>query len=137
MQFPVRFMTAPTNAPPLLPPWQTSFSLQVHPSLMRYLPHSSKSENATGLFSLIAALCHSSPNSPPPRMLATQYSPPVCSNIVAVEEENEGLSEILKPPYLELVQNGGSSTHREDRKHCQTSRVTLVVQYTLESLLHH
>ena len=114
---PARFITAPTNAPPLLAPSQTSLSFFVQPSLMRYRPHSSKSANATGLFSRTAALCQSSPNSPPPRIFATQYKPPVWVNIAATVGEKAGSMEILKPPYL-LVSYGirRLATRRENRK---------------------
>ena len=64
------FKQAPTKRPPLEPPWMTSLSLQVYFSLIRYSAAAIKSSNPFCLFRRRPWLCHFSPYSPPPRILA-------------------------------------------------------------------
>ncbi len=56
-----------------------------------------KSSKTFCLFSSIPPLCHFSPYSEPPRMLAMQYTPPCSMNITAVVL-NDGVMFIWKPP---------------------------------------
>ena len=62
---------APINNPPLLPPCIASFPGRVYCSLLRYSAAAAKSSNTFCFLVRLPALCHSSPNSPPPRMFAT------------------------------------------------------------------
>src|SRR5258707_1175202 len=57
-----------------------------------------KSTNTFCLFSFVPARCHSSPYSPPPRRLATAYTPPI-SIQTSLLTENHGVTLILNPPY--------------------------------------
>src|SRR4029453_14644445 len=67
---------APIRRPPLLPPWIANFSGRVYPSLIRYSATAGKSSNTLCFFVRLPALRQSSPNSPPPRIFATTYTPP-------------------------------------------------------------
>ena len=56
-----------------------------------------KSSKTFCLFASIPDWCHSSPNSLPPRMLASAKTPPDRSQVVA-RAENAGIMALLKPP---------------------------------------
>ena len=64
---------------------------------INHWPAAMKSSKTFCLFSLVPALCHASPYSPPPRRLAMAYTPP-CSIHTTREMEKLGVSEMLKPP---------------------------------------
>jgi prolyl oligopeptidase len=52
------------------------FSGRVYFALIRYSAAAAKSSNTFCFLVRLPVLCHSSPNSPPPRMFATTYTPP-------------------------------------------------------------
>ena len=63
--------TAPISSPPLEPPMIASRSRLVIPLRCRWSAQAMKSSKQFCLVASRPAWCHSSPNSPPPRMLAT------------------------------------------------------------------
>src|SRR5690606_15331291 len=91
-------MTAPTKRPPFEPPAIANFSDEVYFSLIRYSAAAIQSSHTFCFFSLVPDRCQFSPYSPPPRKLATAYTPP-CSNNITCATLNAGVKLILKPPY--------------------------------------
>jgi len=75
----------------------TSWSGVVQPCATRWSPTAWKSSNTFCLCARMPARCHSSPSSPPPRRLATTYTPPASTH-ASVVAENAGSSEIWNPP---------------------------------------
>jgi len=65
---------------------------------MSHSPAAMKSSNTFCFFSFIPAWCHSSPYSPPPRMQASAYTPPI-SIQTRLATEKYGVDEALNPPY--------------------------------------
>ena len=63
----------------------------------RYSAAAMKSSKTFCLFASMPARCHASPYSPPPRRLATAYTPPGSSH-ASVVAENAGVQRIWKPP---------------------------------------
>src|SRR4051812_45069763 len=74
-------MQAPTKRPPFEPPLITNFSLLVYLFSIKYSAAAMKSSNTFCFFSLVPALCHSSPYSDPPLMFATTLLKPKFSKI--------------------------------------------------------
>ncbi len=62
---------APTSSPEFDPPKMASLSAEVRPVWMSHSAAERKSSYAVWRFRRLAALCHSAPNSDPPRMLGS------------------------------------------------------------------
>ena len=73
--------------------------------------HSLMVEHRLTLRSLIPALCHSSPNSLPPRMFGRAKTAPYDFKKVRIPGLNDGLIEMLNPPYPARVSTHISSKH--------------------------
>src|SRR5258707_7645001 len=86
---------APTRRPPLLPPPIASLGVDVYLLATSHSAAPMKSSKTFCLFFFIPASCQASPYSPPPRRLATAYTPPSSSH-VRLEAENVGVREIPK-----------------------------------------
>ena len=71
---------APISSPPLLPPMIASFAGDVYFRSIRCFSTAAKSSNTFCLFVRLPGRCHSSPNSPPPRRLATATTNPWSSS---------------------------------------------------------
>src|SRR5690606_5317690 len=91
-------ITAPTNRPPLEPPATPNFSAEVYPASMRYSAAEMKSSNTFCFCSFVPASCHFWPYSPPPRRLATAYTPP-CSSRLIFDVLIDGVRLMLNPAY--------------------------------------
>ena len=74
-----------------------SFSCEVYFSAISHSAAAMKSSNTFCFFTFLPAWCQSSPYSPPPRRLATATTPPMSIH-AAYSTENNGVSEMLKPP---------------------------------------
>src|SRR5947208_13223635 len=90
------------SRPPLLPPRIASFSGRVHFSLIKYSAEAAKSSKTFCFLVRFPALCHSSPNSPPPRIFATTKTPPRSnqSRRVNSKRSEEHTSELQSPDHL-------------------------------------
>src|SRR3990172_12436880 len=77
----------PTSRPPLLPPVIPRGFEDVILRLIRSSAIARKSSYALWRFSFIADLCHLGPNSPPPLMFETTYTPPYSSHNFPINAE--------------------------------------------------
>src|SRR6266567_1826137 len=89
---------APISKPPLEPPRMARWSLSVYFCEIRNSPAAMKSSKTFCFLSSIPARCQSSPNSAPPRRLASANTPP-CSNQRYRSPTKLGVRLMLKPPY--------------------------------------
>ncbi len=79
--------TAPIKSPPAEPPWIISRSVDVYLFCTRYSATSMKSLNVFIFFIIRPASRHSSPSSPPPRMLASAHIYPRSSRESLLDEK--------------------------------------------------
>src|SRR5512139_1455989 len=90
-------MAAPTSRPPFEPPEMASLDADVYLLTISHSAAAMKSSKTFCFLSSIPARCHDSPNSPPPRRLASAKTPPFSIQVTA-RPEKPGSELELNPP---------------------------------------